>query len=401
MCLALGCATTVPQVVQLTPIELGPEGSAPITFTRLIIRVPSGSDVGAHYDGLLKISKFRHTWLSNITVGSDEFKIVASEHLKSRGYKVLGGDNLLFGRDDSGKAEYQLGGTVQSLLYNTYAPLAGNYSESALFIEWQVYDALKEQVVYTSSTSGYGKQSGIGSACIQSAFLSALDNLLADAIFVGSVKVSSAKRWKQESDALAPIVINSHTSDEKLSLPNDLELVLQSVITIRAGGSVGSGVVISKDGWSITAGHVVSDLGEVVVRTHYGLELTATVVRVDKQQDIALIRLPGRGHPCLSVSKEETARIGTDLFAVGAPLGEDLAFSVTKGVVSAFREWQGKRYIQTDAALSPGNSGGPLLSSDGKVVGIVSWKIAAPGFEGLAFGVPIAAITERLRISWK
>jgi S1-C subfamily serine protease len=334
-------------------------------------------------------------------VGSDEFKIVASEHLKSRGYTVLGGDNLLFGRDESSKAEYQLGGTVYSLCYNTYAPLAGNYSESSLVIEWQVYDAFREQVVYATTTSGYGKQSGIGDACIQSAFRSALDNLLAGAHFVKVVKRSSRESWEQAAGDLAPIAIASRASEDKLDLPDNLESVLRSVLTIRAGGAVGSGIIISKDGWAITAGHVVSGLKEVAVRMHSGLELSATVVRVDPQQDVALIRLPGRGHPCVSVAIRATPGVGTDLFAIGSPTGEDLAFSVTKGVISGLREWQGKRYIQTDAALNPGNSGGPLFSSDGKVVGIVSWKIAAPGFEGLAFGVPIPALTDRLRISWE
>jgi serine protease Do len=72
---------------------------------------------------------------------------------------------------------------------------------------------------------------------------------------------------------------------------------------------------------------------------------------------------------------------------------------VTKGIVSGFREWEGRSYIQTDAALNPGNSGGPLLSVKGSIIGIVSWKIAAPGFEGLAFGVPDTAILTRLNIS--
>lgn len=314
---------------------------------------------------------------------------------------MLGGDNLLFGRDESSKAEYQLGGTVQSVAYNTYTPLAGNYSESSLAIEWQVYDAFREQVVYIATTNGYGTQSGIGSACIYSAFRSALDNLLADSHFVDSVKRSARKAWDQAADDLATIAITSCASEENLLLPDNLQSVLRSVLTIRAGGSIGSGVLIANDGWAITAGHVVWGLNEVSVRMQSGLELTATVIRVDREQDVALIRLPGRGHPCVSVGIEAGPGVGTDLFAVGAPTGEELSFSVAKGVVSGFREWHGKRYIQTDAALNRGNSGGPLLSLDGKVVGIVSWKIAAPGFEGLSFGVPIQALTERLRISWE
>lgn len=399
--LVLGCEGPAPRIAQGVPIELGPGGSAPVTFTRLIIRVPSGSDIGAHHDGLLKVPQFRHTWLSNITVGSDEFKVVASEHLKSRGYTVLGGDTLLFGEDKSAKAEYQVGGTVQSLGYNTYAPLAGDCSESSLTIQWQVYDTFQGQVVYTATTSGEGRQQGIGSACILTAFCSALDNLLADSKFVATVKRSAREAWNLVPRQGETIPIAPCTPKQSLSLPRDLGSVMQSVLLIRAGAATGSGVLISEDGWAITAAHVVSGLDEIIVRAQSGLQLAASVVRVDRQQDVALIRLQGRGHPCLGVATEDVPGVGSDLFAVGAPTGEELAFSVTKGVVSGFREWEGKHYIQTDAALNPGNSGGPLVSSDGRIVGIVSWKIAAPGLEGLAFGVPVRAVVDRLGISWQ
>jgi hypothetical protein len=87
--LLLSCATAVPTVTTSQPIEVGPKGSVPITFTRLIIRVPSGTRVGAHHDGLMQVPQFYHIWQSNITVASDEYKIVASEHLRSRGYAVM------------------------------------------------------------------------------------------------------------------------------------------------------------------------------------------------------------------------------------------------------------------------------------------------------------------------
>jgi len=395
----MSCATYTPRVAQVTPITLGPEGSAPITFTRLVIRIPSGTEIGGHHDGLLKIRHYGHIWLSNIAVASDEFKIVASEHLKSRGYSVLGGDNLLFGKDESAKAEYQLGGTITTLTYNTFAPLAGNFSESSLSIEWQLYDAFQKKVVYTSTTSGFGTQGGVGSACIQTAFRSVLDNLLADSRFVSTVKRSPREMWDLQTDALTTIAIKVCTSQDTLLLPKDLDLVLKSVLLIRAGETTGSGILISEDGWALTAAHVVSGLDEVVAIEYSGIELTAEVVRIDNQQDVALIRLQGRGHPCSEVATENVPTIGSDVLAVGAPFGEELAFSVTKGVVSGMRQWQGKHYIQTDAALNPGNSGGPLLSMNGKIMGIISWKISAPGFEGLAFGVPVKTLADRLGIS--
>jgi hypothetical protein len=191
-----GCATATPapHITQLSPIKIGPEGSAPIIFTRLIIRIPLGTQVGAAHIGWAKGVVFRYTWQSDVTVGSDEFKNVASEHLKSRGYTVPGVDDLFFGRDESAKAEYQLGGTVHSLVYNTYAPTGGRrYSEAALSIEWQLYDSFSKQVVMTVTTSGYGKQPGMycSACCFHSAFRSALDNLLANRKFVEFVKRST------------------------------------------------------------------------------------------------------------------------------------------------------------------------------------------------------------------
>jgi hypothetical protein len=85
---------------------------------------------------------FSHTWKSSISIGSDEFRIVASEELRARGYNVLGGDNLLFGEDESAKAQYQLGGTLTGMEYNTFGSHAGNFSDANVQIEWQVYNVL-------------------------------------------------------------------------------------------------------------------------------------------------------------------------------------------------------------------------------------------------------------------
>jgi len=87
--------------------------------------------------------------------------------------------------------------------------------------------------------------------------------------------------------------------------------------------------VVSPDGHALTAAHVVSGSDRVVVTLHSGLELSAPVLRVDESQDVALIRLPGSGHRCLPVNRGGQVDIGTELFAVGAPLSESLAFSVT------------------------------------------------------------------------
>ncbi|WP_084511508.1 S1C family serine protease [Desulfatibacillum aliphaticivorans] len=399
--LLAGCATTPKRTDARMPIVIDPEGSATVTFQRLIVRFPSGATIGTHHDGLLRVPQYRHYWTSDLAVASSEFKVIASELMASYGYSVLGGDNLLFGKDNSGKAEYQLGGTIKDIQYDTYAPLAGNFSEAQLTIEWQLYNTYKESVVYKTTTDGSGKQQyTVGSECVKAAFRGALENLLADPSFVAILKQSPHEEWDETPNDFSPVIINCDRK-KAIKLPEDLDLAMQSVITIKAGETVGAGVLISEDGLALTAGHVVSELERVSVSLKSGITLMANVVRFDEQQDIALISLPGQGYKYASMHLGPHSNIGTDVFALGAPTGEKLSYTVTKGIISGYREWAGKKYIQTDVALNAGNSGGPLFSPDGEVLGIVSWKIAGIGIEGLAFGVPVEAISERLNIKWQ
>ena len=399
--IAVGCATAPKKVsLNLEPVELGPEGTAPITFTRLVIRVPAGTEVGSHHDGLLKVPQYKHYWQSSVSVASDEFKIVACEQLRGCGYTVLGGDNLLFGEDKSSKAEYQLGGTVKDLTYDTYAPLAGGYTEAWMEIEWQLYNVFRKEVVFSTTTSGYGKQEGTAAGTLLNAFGAALTNLMADSAFVDIVARFPSSEWETAIVGQEKILIRSCDSDYRVHLPDDLSLVLDSSLLIRAGESIGSGVVISQEGHALTAAHVVAGIDEVIVVLNSGLELSAHVLRRDEAQDVALIKLPGKGHSCVPAALGVTPRIGEAVFAVGSPSGEEYSFSVTRGIVSGLREFEGASYIQTDASLNPGNSGGPLLNENAEVIGIVSWKVSGIAYEGMSFGVPTEAIARRLGLEW-
>lgn len=400
--LAVGAACyggmTVPN--QFQPIALGNSVTASVTFTRLIVRVPAGTEIGHHRVGLAKVKRYPYTWQSNLTVGSEEFKVIASEEMLDHGYNVKGGDNLLFGADESAKAEYQLGATLDEMLYDTFAGLAGNYSEARVHIVWELYDTFQRSVIYTLATNGHAKLNKQGSPVLQEAFRSALANLMADSGFVAKMTQSPRQQWTDRPIAADVTVIGSCRTDIS-SLPSDLEEAMNAVLVIRTGASTGSGVVVSEDGYALTAAHVVSGLSTVQVTLRSGLRLRADVILIDEPQDVALIKLPGTGHNCLRVESQTRPSVGVDLYAIGAPTGESLAYSVTRGIVSGVRELEGFSYIQTDASLNPGNSGGPLLTEGGNVVGIVSWKIAAAGFEGLSFGVPIDALSYRLVLEWR
>jgi S1-C subfamily serine protease len=198
--------------------------------------------------------------------------------------------------------------------------------------------------------------------------------------------------------ALGPAVDLRSCASAPLALPADFETAKAAVLSVRTPRGSGAAVLISPDGTALTAAHVVEGQDTVEVRFPSGLQLEAAVSRVDPALDVALLDLPGKGHPCLRLAAAR-AGTGADVFAIGSPLGEALAWSVSKGVASGYPSPdqaglpQGA-LLQTDASINPGNSGGPLLSAQGEVLAVVSWKATGAAVEGVGFGVPVDRIED-------
>ena len=155
---------------------------------------------------------------------------------------------------------------------------------------------------------------------------------------------------------------------------------------------IGSGFIISADGYVLTNAHVVADAATVTVRLTDRREFTAKVIGVDKRSDVALIKIAAKGLPKVRFGDPTLLRPGQWVIAIGSPFGFDN--SVTAGVVSATaRSLPDENYvpfIQTDAAVNPGNSGGPLFNLDGEVIGINSQIYSRTGgFMGMSFAIPI------------
>jgi len=154
----------------------------------------------------------------------------------------------------------------------------------------------------------------------------------------------------------------------------------------------GSGFLISADGVILTNYHVVADAEQVTVTTHDGRKFTSRDIRGDRRTDLAIVRLKDvKDMPYLELGDSDAMEIGDRVLAVGAPFG--LAGSVTHGIVSAkgrngLQMNMYEDFIQTDAAINPGNSGGPLVSLDGKVIGInAAIKSRSGGFQGVGLAV--------------
>jgi len=154
----------------------------------------------------------------------------------------------------------------------------------------------------------------------------------------------------------------------------------------------GSGFIVSADGYILTNAHVVADADEVTVRTTDRREYTAKVVGIDKRTDVAVIKIEGKDLPVVRLGDPSKLRPGEWVLAIGSPF--TFENSVTAGIVSATgRSMPGEDlvpFIQTDVAVNPGNSGGPLFNLNGEVVGINSQIYSrSGGYMGLSFAIPI------------
>jgi len=161
----------------------------------------------------------------------------------------------------------------------------------------------------------------------------------------------------------------------------------------------GSGFIVSSDGFILTNNHVVAGADKVTVRLYDKREFTAKVVGTDPNTDVAVIKIDARSLPTLAFGNSDSTRVGEWALAVGNPLGEAFAFTVTAGIISAKgrllaglaqTRYAIQDFIQTDAAINPGNSGGPLVNIRGQVVGINSAIASETGYyAGYGFAIPI------------
>ena len=162
-----------------------------------------------------------------------------------------------------------------------------------------------------------------------------------------------------------------------------------SVAVIYAADGSGSGFLISPDGYVLTNQHVVGASKFVKLKWLDGSEVLGEVVRSDARRDVALIKTDGKGRPAL-VLRGGAVDLGESVFAIGTPLDDKLQNTLTKGIVSANRVYDGLPFIQSDVAVTHGNSGGPLLDDKARVIGLtVSGRSVSDAPIGLNFFIPI------------
>jgi len=183
-----------------------------------------------------------------------------------------------------------------------------------------------------------------------------------------------------------------------VALPSVVEITTEAVVNNSFYGQyvtqgAGSGVIISSDGYIVTNNHVVSGASNITVRLSNGDEFKATLIGTDAQTDIGVIKIDAKNLTPAVFGDSSKLIIGELTVAIGNPLGH-LGGTVTDGIISALDreitvEGENMVLLQTNAAVSPGNSGGGLFNANGELIGIVNAKSSGDSIEGLGFAIPV------------
>ncbi|MFT5167365.1 MAG: serine protease Do [Saprospiraceae bacterium] len=207
------------------------------------------------------------------------------------------------------------------------------------------------------------------------------------------------------------------TASSPTNFTKAAEIVTPGVVNIKAfsngnldwwsnsyGGSSGSGVIISPDGYIVTNNHVIEEGKEIEITLSDKRKYGATLIGTDPSTDLALLKIDEDGLPYLIFGNSDSVRVGEWVLAVGNPF--NLESTVTAGIVSAKGrsidilegEYKIESFIQTDAAVNPGNSGGALVNTNGELVGINTAIITRSGrYEGYSFAIPANLVRKIIR----
>lgn len=263
-----------------------------------------------------------------------------------------------------------------------------------LDVEWKILDYYKvpkhtETISATSNefamdyTDGSNYESCIKDA-LQRSFLE----------FISSSKVRELIQINELEDTKYDLL-----SLTAATLPASLSEALNASFTVKHKEGHGSGFAISKEGHIITNYHVVANHEDELIVVDSNLkEYKAELLRFSPEKDLALLKIDRAFDYSFTIQDKATYNLGQDIYAIGTPRSLELGQSLTKGIISGKRENEGDFFIQIDASVNSGNSGGPLVNENGELIGVINAKVKGDSIEGLGFAILADEIREALSI---
>jgi S1-C subfamily serine protease len=345
----------------------------PFGFTRVFAKLPSGKAWSHPHGGIFCAPQGSQSWNGGEhPQNPTPYVETLREEMHNAGFKVDGDPDNIF-EPTASTADIQLGAIITDMDIDYCEPMIGYgnteiHGGATMSVQWEVYSTIQKSIIAKIETSGEASfksnTAGGVDALVRAAFRENVQRLIAaDAFRQAMIGAPTAP-----GDILKPASLTTIDLAGALAArARPVSDAVGSVVLIFAGDTQGSGFLASSDGYVITDRHVIGEAKYVKVRWPDGVEGLGEVVRSDKTRDVALIKTDPRGRQPLRIRKEPL-QPGDTVFAIGSPLGQKFEGTVTRGVVSAYRTFSGLNFIQSDVAVNPGSSGGPLLDDKGEVV---------------------------------
>lgn len=370
--------------------------------------IPHNKTIGWHYRNYQKNISFAHNYTEDLSKKILwEFELTAWVRFKDSGFIMV------YNSPPISTPLFLVEGKVFNLEFNSYDKSAGDFCQSLVEIEWQIYDNSQKKVIYTKNSFGVSTDSLIGEKIGSSSFdmhktvslwkavTEATDQLIYSHDFLETIakNTPSPPSAYSETKPNAPLpqmpirtkpISFLGIKDKKTKKLNFDEL-LKAVISIKTESGHGSGFIINDEGYAVTNYHVLENSKKITAFLKGWKPINAELIKIDADKDLAIIKLAGEEYDYLPLGDNSGIKLGMDVYAAGAPISMGLSHSISKGIIGGIRKIKelDLTLLQTDASINPGNSGGPLLNEYGEAIGIVALKIAESGVEGLGFAISI------------
>ncbi|MCX6154933.1 MAG: trypsin-like peptidase domain-containing protein [Candidatus Kapabacteria bacterium] len=265
--------------------------------------------------------------------------------------------------------------------------------------KWIVEDTYGD-TVYVDSIASKSGQIGTHlnkwSAAVKLAMEDALETSLIKFMETTAVKELLKK------DTLRHLIFDKLTIPKPSKTPSNIDDAMKATVTIKIGKNKGhgSGFFISNDGYIITNHHVANKKLKLTVITSEGTEYEAKLIRSNKVIDLAILKIEGKSEFAYNIPAEKNFKTGQEIFAIGTPKSIELGQSISKGIISSLRKNKDLNFLQIDASINRGNSGGPITNTNGDLLGVVESKLFGVGTEGISFSIPAFDIMNSLSISY-
>lgn len=385
-----------PKVTNRAPLRLsGPGSERIIDFSLWQSELQVGEVFGQIERGVfcsspdkLRYSKrFDEAFVATL---SRNFKDLAAK----QGFSLSDRARSVF-EDKKTGADFKLGVTLLAFDYRVCS--AGETTSGSVYtkLKWEVFSARRQKVVYAPVVeSFYEASTKIATDEFSNQLMQVLaGNFLADPKFIDLIQ-SGGLTDSEATPALRPLQVSA----EKVvngGVAQSSAALVKAVVTVESGVGSGSAFYISRAGHLLTNHHVVADAKFVRIKLSDGRSLVGEVLRSDKARDVALLQTDPIGFDALAL-RTDALQVGEDVFALGSPFGAVLSGSISRGVLSARRVLESVPFLQSDVAINPGSSGGPLLDAQGRVVGIAQLGSKSAGVN---LFIPIEEALEKLSLT--